>query len=84
MLCSKTRCPHLCVFLREFVEEIGPDSGTRRVAHIAHPTHPTRDAPLTTLGGMRCIKIFLERVEKRGEECVADDPVFFFGSGEFG
>ena len=70
--------------MQEFVEEIDSDSGTGRVTHIAHPTHPTHDAPLSISGGVRCVEIFLERVEKRGKECVADNTVLLFSGGEFG
>ena len=83
-LYSKTRCPHLRIFLQEVVEEVDPDSRTGRVTHIAHPTHPTHDAPLSIPCGVRCVEIFLERVEKRGEECVADNTVLLFSGGEFG
>ena len=83
-LSRPTRCHHLRVFLGDFDEEVGPGIRPGRVAHIAHLEDPTQDARLSIPGGVTCGEIFLERIKKSGEECVADDPVPSHSRGEFG
>ena len=84
LVCCKTGRDHLRVFLMYLLEEIEPDTRPGRVAHIAHLADPTHDAFLSFPGSVRCVEVFLERVKKSDEECVAGDPVLFRSSGKFG
>jgi len=66
------------------MEEIGPGGRLGRVAHIAHLAGPTDDVRLGIPGGVTGGEIFLERIKKSDEECVADGPVRSLGRRKLG